>query len=185
VTLREFPGALALGLLAALVAHTLLYGGGHVIGGAYHELLLQAAMAGSLGLLVLFGSLAWSGAAHAADGSILAARVSRCLPGQASTLAATSLWYMLAERIEPHHDASVSVIALALALAAAAWLVLRLAHALVRLLAGAVITVSRSRWAPRAPRWIRRAPSVPIARRSPLPRRRFARPPPSVAICCA
>ncbi len=46
VTLRKAPGALALGLLASLAAHAPLYGGGHAMGGTYHALILQAALAG-------------------------------------------------------------------------------------------------------------------------------------------
>jgi hypothetical protein len=180
VTAREFPGALALGLLASLGAHAALYGGGHEMGGSYHTLLLQAALAGSVGLLVFFGSLASGGAAHVSDGSVLATRLARRLPGLAPLLTATSFWYVLAERIEPHH-AGTPLGASILALATAAWIVLRLAKAIVRTLADAVFTALRSPWATRTPRWIRRAPSPPVARRSPLLRRRFARPPPPVA----
>jgi hypothetical protein len=154
------------------------------MGGSYHALLLQAALGCSVALLAFFGSLATGGAAHVTDGSILATRLARRLPGLASLLAATSFWYILAERIEPHH-AGTPLGAAILALAASAWIVLRLAKAVVQTLAGAVFAASRSPWAARTPRWLRRAPSLPIARRSPLLRRRFARPPPSVAIARA
>lgn len=183
MTLREFPGALALGLLAALLAHAALYGGEHAMGGTYHSLLLQAALAGGVGLLAVFGSLAWTGAAHAADGSVLAARMSRRLPGFASVAASATTWYALAERIEPHHAASVSLTAAILCLAAASWLILRLASAILRMIAGIVIVAaSRSLWAARTPRWVRRAPAAPLVHRPPLLRRRFARPPPSVCV---
>jgi hypothetical protein len=184
VTAREFPGALALGLLASLGAHAALYGGDHEMGGNYHALLLQAALAGSVALLALFGSVASGGAAHVTDGSVLATRLARRLPGLASLVVATSFWYVLAERIEPHH-AGAPLAPSILALAVAAWIVLRLAKAIVKTLAGAVFAALRSPWAARTPRWIRRAPFLPIARRSPLLRRRFARPPPSVAIARA
>jgi hypothetical protein len=154
------------------------------MGGSYHALLLQAALAGSVALLAFFGSLASGGAARVTDGSILAARLTHRLPGLASLLAATSFWYVLAECIEPHH-AGTPLVASILALTAAAWIVLRLAKAIVQTLAGAVFAALRSPWVARTPRWIRRAPSLPIALRSPLLRRRFARPPPSVAIARA
>jgi hypothetical protein len=155
------------------------------MGGSFHPLLLQAAVGGSVALLAFFGSLASSGASHVTDGSVLATRLAQRLPGLPSLLAATSFWYVLAERIEPHHAATVPLGASVLALAGAAWIVLRLAKAIVQTLAGAVFAASRPPWAARTPRWMRRAPSLPIARRSPLLRRRFARPPPSVAIARA
>jgi hypothetical protein len=171
-------------LLASLGAHAALYGGGHEMGGSYHALLLQAALAGSVTFLAFFGSLASDGAAHVTDGSVLASRLARRLPGLASLFAATSFWYVVAERIEPHH-AGTPLVPSILALVGAAWIVLRLAKAIVQTLAGAVFAARRSPWAARTPRWIRRAPALPIARRSPLLRRRFARPPPSVAIARA
>jgi hypothetical protein len=154
------------------------------MGGSFHPLLLQAALGGSVALLAFFGSLASGGAAHVTDGSVLATRLAGRLPGLASLLAATSFWYVLAERIEPHH-AGTPLGASILALTAASWIVLRLAKAIVQALAGAVFAALHSPWATRTPRWVRRAPSLPIARRSPLLRRRFARPPPSVAIARA
>jgi hypothetical protein len=154
------------------------------MGGDYHAVLLQAALGGSVALLAFFGSLASGGAADVTDGSVLATRLARRLPGLASLFAATSFWYVLAERIEPHH-AGTPPAASILALAVAAWTVLRLAKAIVQALAGAVFAAWRQPWAARTPRWLRRAPSLPIARRSPLLRRRFARPPPSIAIARA
>ena len=152
------------------------------MGGSYHALLLQAALAGSVALLTIFGSIAAGGAAHVAEGSVLAARLSHHVPGLAPLLAATASWYALAEWVEPHHAATVPLGASVLALAAAAWIVLRIAKAVVGVLAGAVFATLQSPWAARAPSWIRRAPALPIPRRSPLLRRRFARPPPSVVI---
>lgn len=152
------------------------------MGGSYHALLLQAALAGSVAMCTLFASLAASGAARVADGSVLASRLALRLPRPASLVAATVGWYALAESIEPHHAATVPLGASILTLAAAAWIVLRLAKAIVQALAGAVFAALRSPWATRTPRWIRHASALPIARRSPLLRRRFARPPPSAAI---
>ncbi|MGA8534841.1 MAG: hypothetical protein WB615_12105, partial [Candidatus Tumulicola sp.] len=63
--------------------------------------------------------------------------------------------------------------------AAAAWALLALARWSVRLLADAVIAISRQPFASRSPVWIRQLQPAPIARRSPLQRRRFARPPPT------
>jgi hypothetical protein len=180
VTLRKVPGALALGLLASLAAHALLYGGEHAMGGAYHALLVQAALAGGVSLLAFFGALAWS-ESRAADGSVLAARLRERLPGLTSILPAAALWYAAAEAIEPHH-ADASPIASLLSLAVAAWLVLRLASWIVDALAGAVIAVLRASFSPRTPTWKRRPRSRPILRRALRARRLFARPPPIAAL---
>ena len=80
VALRKVPGALAVGLLASLAAHTALFGGSHAMGGAYHELFLQAALTIVVGACLLFASLAWSGAKSTADGSVLAARLCSRFP---------------------------------------------------------------------------------------------------------
>lgn len=182
---RALPGTLVLGLLASLIVHAAVYGGGHEMGGAYHALLLQAALAGALSLLAFLGSLAWAGAGQTADGSILATRLAQRLPGAVSLIVGTSFWYTLAERIEPQHAATPAPVVVLFCVAVISWLVLRLAHIVVRMLANVVLGASRLPWATRTPRWIRHAPSAPIARRLLCRRRRFARPPPSVSIACA
>ncbi len=183
MTLREFPGALVLGVLASLMAHTALFGGDHAMGGGYHAALLQLAIVGSVGLLVFYGLLAWSGSRNAADGSVLAARITPRLPGFFALCASTTLWYAVAERIEPEHAAHAPLLGTMVALAAAAWVVLALTRALVRLLASAVIAIARTRWAPRVLFLVERSPVRLIVRRSPIHRRRFARPPPVAHIC--
>ena len=177
VTLRKVPGTLVLGLLASLAAHAGLYGGTHVMGGPYHATLLQLAVVGALSLLAGFGFLAWSAANGAADGSILAARLRERLPGLAAVGPATALWFAAAEAIEPHHEAA-SPIATALALTVAAWLLARLARALVSVLAGAAIAVRRPSFSPRSPVWSRRARVLVFFRSAQWVRRFFARPPP-------
>ncbi len=54
MTLRKAPGGLALG-------------------GAYHAVLVQIALAVALGFVALLGALAWTQSGCATDGSILAA----------------------------------------------------------------------------------------------------------------
>jgi hypothetical protein len=181
VTLRKVPATLILGLLASLAGHTALFGQGHAMGGGYHAVLVQVALAGALCLLAAFGALAWSGSAGTADGSVVAARLRIRLPGAASLFAATLLWYGAAEALEPHHAPASSVTAL-LALAGIAWLVLRLANAIVAIVAGAAIAVRRTPFAPRATPWYRRPRTHLVARRAPFARRRFARPPPAFAL---
>jgi hypothetical protein len=184
VTLRKVPGALALGLLASLVAHGGLFGREHSMGGDYHGLLLQLALAAGAGLLFFFGSVAWKGARAAVDGSILASRLGDRLPGFASVCAASMLWYALAECAEPHH-AVASWIAVPLFLAAASWLVRLAARAALAVLAGAILAVFRHVFAARTPSWSARATQRRPVRRVLWTRRRFARPPPVGFGCCA
>jgi hypothetical protein len=151
------------------------------MGGAYHALLLQLALAGTGALLALFGSLALSEANRAADGSIVAARLRERLPGLATVAAATALWFAAAEAIEPHHEAA-SPIAIALILALASAILFRIARALIGALVTAAIAVARTSFAPRTPLWRRRTHAPVILRRTIWVRRLFARPPP-IALC--
>ena len=181
MTLRRFPGAIVLGLLASLFAHAALFGNDHAMGGAYSQTLAQTAIAGCAGLLAFLAALAWLGAKHAADGSVLVRRMATALPSLPAVVAAAGGWFVLGERIEPDHGAA-PILLTVLALAAAAWVVRRLVEAVAGLLADAVIAVNSSLFAPRAPYWSRRAAPVPLLRRSPLLRRRFARPPPIASL---
>jgi hypothetical protein len=183
MTLRGLPGALALGLLASLVAHATLFGGEHAMGGAYHALLLQAAAAACVGLLATFCALAWAGAGQVADGSVLARRLTDRLPGFAPLVAASGGWFALIEALEPHH-AEAPLLATLLCLVVAAWLLLAAARGVTRAIAKAAIAVARTPFSPRVPVWTRRVRPAPLVRRSPLLRRRFARPPP-IANACA
>ncbi|MGA7356346.1 MAG: hypothetical protein WA431_08225 [Candidatus Cybelea sp.] len=177
MTLRKVPGALALGLLASLAAHAALFGGTHVMGGAYAGLLAQAASAGCFGLVLCFAALAWSGSRLTAEGTILAARLRERLPGAPALFTCASLWYMAAEAVEPHHAGVAPAVAV-ITLAVAAWLSLRLARAVVGALALAAIAIQKTTFTPRTPSWKRRLRLRPIRRRAPLAHRRFARPPP-------
>jgi hypothetical protein len=177
VTLRKVPAVLALGLLASILAHGGLYGGEHAMGGSYHLLLLQAALAGGVGMLVFFGSLAATGANAAVNGSVVAARLAERLPGYGSLLLAAGAWYAVAECLEPHH-AAASLLAVPLSLAAASWLVALLSRGVLAVLAGAVIAAWRAAFSPRAAEWLRRLQSPRPTRRILWTRRRFARPPP-------
>jgi hypothetical protein len=154
------------------------------MGGGYHDLLVQAAIIGALSLLAFFGALAWSGSKGISDGSVVAARLRARIPGAGVLFGSTLVWYAAAEALEPHH-APVSPAAAMLALAAIAWLVSRLAGAIVAVIAGAVIAARRIAFSPRTAPWSRRPRIHLIPRRAPFARRRFARPPPVSALTCA
>ncbi len=184
MTLRKVPGALALGLLASLIAHGGLYGGEHAMGGGYHAMLVQGSLAGAMSLLLCFGFLALRQVKDAANGSILAARLTQRLPGYGSLVLSAGAWYAAAECLEPHH-AAASFIAVPLLLAAASWLVKLLCVGMLAALAGAIFAVFGAAFAPRKPLWFARARSRRPARRIQWTRRRFARPPPIGLDCCA
>ena len=174
---REVPGALALGLLASLAAHAALYGNEHEMGGAFAGEFLSLAVAAMACLALAFGALAWIGASTVTDGSILGTRLAARLPGLVPVLASAVLFFTLGERIEPQHESAMLPF-IAVVLAAASWLVLALARGAVKALAGAIVAVVRSPFAPREP--FSAFVAVPVVRtiNAPLLRRRFARPPP-------
>jgi len=153
------------------------------MGGSYHDLLVQGALACGVSLGLFFGAFAWIGSRGAANGSVLATRLRERLPSTVGLLASTSLWYLCAEAIEPRHD-DVAPVVLLLALALVSWLTHRLACAAVGAVARAVIAIRRHAFSARTPEWTRRAQTRPVARRIAWARRRFARPPP-IAICRA
>jgi hypothetical protein len=184
VTLRKVPGALALGLLASLMAHGGLYGGEHSVGGSYHDLLLQAAFSGAVGLFGFFAWLALRGARTAVTGSILAARLTERLPGFGLLFCAATTWYAAAECLEPHH-ATASWFAVPLLLAAASWLVAFMTRGALAILARAVLAVFGAAFAGRDPAWLARTYARRPVRRVARTHRRFARPPPIEIVLCA
>ncbi|HEY9086352.1 MAG TPA: hypothetical protein VIN40_10530 [Candidatus Tyrphobacter sp.] len=178
---REIPGALALGLLASLLAHAAGYGGGHAMGGAYHEAFAALAAVGGLASALASVALAWAGAGSLLDGSILAARLRRTVPGWPATLAAAACWFTLAERLEPKHQAT-SRLFLIVALALAAWLLLALARAALSMLARIAIAVRKTRFALRATARVTLHRTAARTRTLLRCVRRYARPPPAAVI---
>ncbi|HEY6485131.1 MAG TPA: hypothetical protein VIX83_01960 [Candidatus Cybelea sp.] len=185
MALRKVPGALTLGLLASLLAHAGLYGGGHSMGGDYHALLIQLALASGLSLAVFYGLLAWDGARAAVNGSVLAARLASRFPGFGTLLVAATVWYAVAELVEGQHHAGIPWIAIPIALAAAAWLLQRLGRFGLAVLAGAIVAITGTSFAPRTPTWSRFTAQTTPVRPVLWVRRRFARPPPIGFGCCA
>ncbi len=175
---RELPGALALGIPAAIVAHMLLFGQSHQLGGSLQDLFLSGALAAALGGLVFFGSLALAATRFQCGGSILAARLSSRLPGIVPLAGATGFWYALIEAAEPRHE-GLPLLAVVAALACAAVLIFFIARAAVRWLAHIAVVFCTLAFAPRAlafapRRYERRA----FGKGRIAASRRFARPPP-------
>ncbi len=159
------------------MAHGGLYGGEHSVGGSYHEVLLQAAFCGAVGLFGFFAWLALRGARTAVTGSVLAVRLTERLPGYGMLCIAATAWYAAAECLEPHH-AAASWIAVPLLLAAAAGVVRLVSRGALAVLAGAILAIFRTAFAARKPFWFARSLRRRPTRRVLWTRRRFARPPP-------
>jgi hypothetical protein len=181
VTFRGIPGALAMGLIASLVAHAAVFGGGHAMGGAYHSLFVELSAAAAVAMAGIAAVVIRSGARFAADGSILAARIGRLLPSLPLLAASASGWYFLGEWVEPHHAAAPAV-AIAAALTLASALLLTAARAAIAWIADAVVAITRFGFAGRRPSAVARLTLVPLTiPAAPTLRRRFARPPPTIA----
>lgn len=178
MTLRKVPGALALGLLASLVAHTAIYGREHMAGGNYHGLLLEMALSGAVALVAAALLLGLTGARTTLNGSVLAARLTARLPGFGSLLTSTVLCYVAIESLEPHH-ANGSLLGAGLCLAVVSWLVTGLSRRFCALVAATVLRIFRAAFSARTFSWFV-SPLVTSNRRRVLcAHRRFARPPPA------
>jgi hypothetical protein len=178
VTLRQFPAAVVLGLVAALVAHAALFGGEHAMGGAYNAPLLEFGAAAAAALAAALGTMLWSASRYAADGSVLARRAAGSFPGFGSLAIAATAWFAFGECVEPAH-AGVPLVATAAALLAACWAVLRFARAVVAVVARVVFRLA---FAPPHPEPVEGRLHLLVelrqAQRDRLWARRFTRPPP-------
>lgn len=175
--MRRFPGALALGLLTAFVAHMVVYGNGHVIGGSYCAVLRALASAAALGLGAFWFSICLASRGRLCQGSVLTASISRLLPSLTGIFATSLAWFCLIESVEDGHArAPTGCIVLALLMAAA--LVKLLALAGLRTLAKIAFLCDTGAFKNRAPSWIvipdRLIVAVPVVRALRL----FSRPPP-------
>jgi hypothetical protein len=174
------PGAVALGLLASLFTHVVLFGNGHTVGGTLHEVLLQGVAATAVALVVAWVALAWSGR-NTADGSVLGARLSARLPAWPAVAACAAGWYALIEHAESPHAGPGTAIAIAVLIAVAA-VVCLFARALVRSIALVIVAIAKSEFRPRVASV--RPPFRRVVRPfAPALRRRHARPPPIASLC--
>lgn len=121
---RRFGISALLGLPAALLAHTLVFGDSHVVGGSFHAYALE----GSAVFAVLAALLA----------SVAAVRGSRCwTPHVGGTALAAGAWLAALELRESPHAIPVALCLFALAAAAA------ILAAVVHAFARAVVTVAQ------------------------------------------
>lgn len=151
------------------------------MGGALHVLLVQAALGAGVSLVAFFSALAWSASGLTSDGSVVASRLREKLPSLTGVVAGAVAWYAFAEAVEPQHAGASPLVAVTL-LVACAWLVLHLAGAVARVIGAAIFSIRRAPFAARLPLRTRRPQRRPLSRRPLLARRRYARPPPIVAV---
>ncbi len=185
VKLRELPGALALGIPVAILAHTVLFQDGHQLGGPLQGVFLGAAVAASVGVVVLFAALALVSAKTAATtGSLLAARLSAWLPG-AWLLAATALgWYIAIECSETDGHAPAPFFAMAIALVACALAIRWAAQFVLGAIASVTLAAHVRPFAGRPRAFAPRRPEPILAAAGRVAAyRRFARPPPHAMPC--
>jgi hypothetical protein len=180
VTPRQLPGIALLGLLAALLAHTVSYGAQHEAGGVYHTVLLLTAIAGAGGFAMVTALLVAFGSRHG-DGSVLAASLRPALPSTVQLTVAASAWFALIETAEPHHVVT-SPLAIAAALILASLVICCSARRTISALASIVfcIIAAAHRKRAAAARYVF-APR-PSARAVAFAYRRFARPPPAFVL---
>lgn len=175
--MRRFPGTLALGLLTAYFAHTVLYGNDHTMGGSYSCALRALALTGALGLGGFWLAICLVSGGRLCQGSVLTAGMRRLVPSLAGMFAASFGWFGLAESVE-HGHAWAPTWCNVVGLLAAAAIVRLLAVAGLRALAKIVFFSDSGAFENRAPSW------TPIGMRPParlpvvLALRLFSRPPP-------
>lgn len=171
---------MALGIPTAILAHTVLFGDGHQLGGSLHASFVGAAIAVAIGFVVLFSSLALAGAAEAATtGSLLATRLDAWLPRVRSLALCALGWYAAIECSESDGHAPAHFFALAIALIASSLAVRYLARAFVGAIATVTLAARVRRFAGRAFAFAPRTHDAPLAATGCIVSyRRFARPPP-------
>ncbi|MGA8797376.1 MAG: hypothetical protein WB526_09995 [Candidatus Cybelea sp.] len=174
--LRRLPGALTLGLLAAFASHALVYGNGHVMGGAYADALRSLAAAAVTALAAFWTAIAWVSRGRVSNGSILACSMASVMPSVFSVIVAASGWFYFVESVESGHSAPPSALIVG-ALVIAGGAVTFLSRAVLRALAKIVFAMKSGGFK-------RRSPWTPVADTSvslePVARtwRLFSRPPP-------
>jgi hypothetical protein len=176
--MRRLPGAVALGLLTAFLAHTVVYGSGHAMGGSYCAALRAFASTAALGLGAFWFAICLASRGRLCQGSMLTASISRLVPSLAGTFVASFAWFWLAESIESGHAwAPTWCIVLALLFAAA--VVRHLAFVGLRNLAKSALLCDTGDFKSRTPSWIaisdRPIVGIPVVRALRL----FSRPPPT------
>lgn len=167
--------AILLGLPVAVFAHVAIFGHEHVIAGAHHNDVMDAALTVVAMLATLLALGSFLGSRRVADGSILAARMTAHLPSW--PLAITSLgWFALLEHFENRSPSVAGMFVVAL-VALAVMLGLR---AFAKMLARVTLALFTDPVVARRSRIIfaNREPQLLLRTRLSTTRR-FARPPPA------
>ena len=150
-----------LGLPAALLAHAVVFGGEHTVGGPAHAIVLDlGAVSAFLAALCL---------------AICAVRRRRAVPHFVSLLAGSAVWFAAIELCERPHG--IPLFAVALALLLGSWLVRTVLLAFAQTILAVAAIVSAIRLAPQ-PVYARVISAPPRMRAAAHRLRLFSRPPP-------
>jgi len=178
--MQRLPGSLVLGLLSAFAAHAALYGGGHVMGGAWGGALQVTAAFSTAGFVAAWLALGWACGDRLGDGSIAFSKLSKVLPSASHVVLAAAGWFWLAESIEDGH-ADAPIVLLAIAVALSGTLVRMLAACAMRALTGIIFGARARAFRGQEPFGSLALPALLLQESVAHIRRRFARPPPVVA----
>lgn len=176
--MRRFPGALALGLLVAILAHTVLYGNDHAIGGSYNAILRALATMAVTAFIAFWLAFCLMSRGRLCQGSVLKAGISAVLPSLSGLSAAAFGWFWLAESLEDGH-AWAPRGWIILALLASSALVRLLAFAALRALAKVAFAIECGGFKGRSPAWVLTAARPNLSEPLAQVLRLFSRPPPT------
>jgi hypothetical protein len=158
-----------------------IFGNSHAAGGSFHEVLLDGVLVATACFLVLLGALAWRAGPTVLNGSVLAGRIAKIIPGNVVLAGGAALWFTGIEALEPSHaggSAVLTVVALIVAAALTGYAV----RAIVRALAAVSFACSATAFVPLATVFVPRRPiGTAFLWRRLAAHRRFARPPPITA----
>jgi len=171
----------AFGLLGAVGAHTVVFGGGHQLGGTLHGELIDLLFAAAAFAALIVISKALCGDRHCADGSAIAASLRSVLPSIPATILTAGSWFAAIESCERTHAMPIltilgAIVAVCAVLVGVARLAVRALRAARLLFIGVISTQN-----PPTARLCRRASQPPRARSVALRRHLFSRPPPVTA----
>lgn len=178
--LKRLPGTAALGLLASLIAHTVLFGDDHVVGGSAHWPIALTAAAAAAGCFFSLWRLAYGHAQSIAGGTRLAAQLRPYLPQTAWVALAALASYGGIEFCEGDGHAPAAMWLVALALILVSFLLCGIAASITRLVAAVAVRVRHGSPVIRPTLFPRARARVAAARPQPVRFRLFSRPPPVV-----
>jgi hypothetical protein len=169
-----------LGVPTAILAHTLLFGQSHQLGGSLHGLFFAGGVAACVIAALVVAILAVAGSRTTPTGSLLAFRLSSWLPGVVSLAGSTLFWYALIESAEKPHVAAAPMLLLIATVVLCALGLRTVARGVIAAIASVAISVRLAAFAVRSFSFVPAFPEAICAFAGRIAARRlFARPPPA------